>query len=51
MPATLTLLARRFGKLPAWVAARLKRAETAQLEAWAEGIFDTTSLEELLGRE
>ena len=45
------LLARRFGKLPAWVTARLKRAETAQLEAWAEEIFDAASLEELLGRE
>jgi predicted transposase YdaD len=45
------LLGRRFGKLPAWVTARLKGAETAQLEAWAEGIFDAASLEELLGRE
>jgi predicted transposase YdaD len=45
------LLGRRFGKLPAWVTARLKGAETAQLEAWAEGIFDAATLEELLGRE
>lgn len=29
----------------------MKQAETAQLEAWAEGIFDAASLEELLGRE
>ena len=45
------LLARRFGKLPAWVTARLKQADTAQLEAWAEAIFDAASLEALLGRE
>jgi predicted transposase YdaD len=45
------LLARRFGKLPAWVTARLKQAETARLEAWAEAIFDAASLEALLGRE
>jgi predicted transposase YdaD len=45
------LLARRFGKLPTWANARLKRADTAQLEAWAVAIFDATSLEELLGRE
>ncbi len=32
------LLARRFGKLPTWANARLKRADTAQLEAWAEAI-------------
>ena len=44
-------LGRRFGKLPAWAVARLERAETAQLEAWAEEIFDAASLEELLGRE
>jgi predicted transposase YdaD len=44
-------LARRFGVLPAWAATRLERAETAQLEAWAEAIFDAASLEELLGRE
>jgi len=45
------LLARRFGKLPAWANARLKRADTAQLEVWAVAIFDAASLEELLGRE
>ena len=44
-------LGRRFGKLPAWAMTRLERAETAQLEAWAEEIFDAASLEELLGRE
>jgi len=44
-------LGRRFGRLPAWAATRLERAETAQLEAWAEEIFDAASLEELLGRE
>ena len=44
-------LARRFGKLPTWANARLKRADTAQLEAWAEAIFDAASLEELLGQE
>lgn len=45
------LLARRFGILPPWAMARLEHAETAQLEAWAEGIFDAASLEELLGQE
>jgi predicted transposase YdaD len=44
-------LGRRFGRLPAWAATRLEQAETAQLEAWAELIFDAASLEELLGRE
>ena len=45
------LLGRRFGQLPPWAVARLEEAETAQLEAWAEAIFDAASLEELLGRE
>ena len=44
------LLARRFGMLPPWAVARLEEAETAQLEAWAEAIFDAASLEALLGR-
>lgn len=45
------LLGRRFGTLPPWAVARLEEAETAQLEAWAEAIFDAASLEALLGRE
>ena len=44
-------LGRRFGILPPWAVARLEAAETAQLETWAEEIFDAASLEELLGRE
>ncbi|MDS4019371.1 MAG: DUF2887 domain-containing protein [Candidatus Competibacter sp.] len=44
-------LARRFGMLPPWAVARLEEAETAQLESWAEAIFDAASLEGLLGRE
>ncbi len=44
-------LGRRFGAVPEWAVARLERAETAQLEAWAERIFDAGSVEELLGQE
>jgi len=42
-------LMRRFGKLPKWAQARLDKADTVQLEAWAEAIFDAKSLKELLG--
>ena len=42
-------LARRFGApLPAWVRPRLETADIAQLDAWAEGIFDAPSLQALL---
>jgi hypothetical protein len=45
------LLRRRFGELPAWAVARLGQADAAQLEAWAERIFEVSDLAELLGSE
>ena len=45
------LLRRRFGELPAWAVARLGQADAAQLEAWAERIFEASDLAELLGSE
>lgn len=38
-------LTKRFGPLPAWALEKLDAAEPAQLENWADGIFDATSLE------
>lgn len=38
-------LTKRFGPLPAWALEKLGAAESAQLETWADGIFDATSLE------
>lgn len=38
-------LTKRFGPLPAWALEKLDAAEPAQLETWANGIFDATSLE------
>jgi hypothetical protein len=35
--------------LPAGAVARLGQVETAQLETWAEQIFDATTLIEVLG--
>jgi putative YhgA-like transposase/uncharacterized protein DUF4351 len=42
-------LEKRFGSLKPEVRQRLERAEIAQLESWAERIFDADSLEALLG--
>ena len=42
---------RRYGSLPQWAVTRLEQADTAQLEAWSERIFDAQTLEELLRRE
>ena len=43
-------LVRRFGApLPDWVRPRLQAAGIAQLDAWAEAIFDAPSLEALFG--
>ncbi|MFO7641896.1 MAG: DUF4351 domain-containing protein [Candidatus Competibacteraceae bacterium] len=44
-------LRRRFGELPAWAVARLGQANAAQLEVWAERIFDAADLADLLGPE
>jgi hypothetical protein len=44
-------LTRRFGLLPPWAAQRIAAAPKAQLETWLDGIFDATSVEELLGGE
>ena len=39
----------RFGKLPTWAQVRIDQASTAQLEAWAEAIFDAKDIKQLLG--
>jgi predicted transposase YdaD len=47
---TLTrLLTRRFGPLPDWAAIRIGKADTPQLDAWLDGIFDAQSPAHLLG--
>jgi len=43
------LLTRRFGPLPTWATERIDAAAIAALDAWLEKIFDTQSLEDLLG--
>jgi hypothetical protein len=43
------LLARRFGHLPKWAAARIDAADIDQMDAWLDGIFDAKTLEALLG--
>lgn len=43
------LLARRFGRLPKWAAARIDAAAIDQLDAWLDGIFDAETLDALLG--
>jgi flagellar biosynthesis/type III secretory pathway protein FliH len=35
----------RFGPLPAWVEAQLQKAESAQLEVWAERVLNAPTLE------
>ncbi|MEX0828196.1 MAG: DUF4351 domain-containing protein, partial [Haliea sp.] len=44
------LLTRRFGELPGWAAERLENASSEQLEAWADEILVTESLEDLFGQ-
>jgi len=41
-------LTRRFGQLPDWAIAKIESANIAQLEVWAEGIFDMKSVDELI---
>ncbi len=43
------LLTRRFGALPPWAMKRLDTASIAQLDGWMEVVFETQSLEDLLG--
>ncbi|MBK1642469.1 hypothetical protein CKO12_11385 [Chromatium okenii] len=43
------LLQRRFGDLPNWAIVRLQHANTEQLEAWAEQIFDAADVVTLFG--
>jgi hypothetical protein len=40
---------RRFGAVPRWASDRLSQADLAQLEHWAEAIFDARDLTDLLG--
>lgn len=40
-------LTRRFGVLPAWAEERINMANTSQLEAWAEGIFEVQDIESI----
>ncbi|MDR1228072.1 MAG: DUF4351 domain-containing protein, partial [Azoarcus sp.] len=43
------LLARRFGSLPEWARARLRQADAAQLETWADAVLEAASLTDVLG--
>jgi len=40
-------LTRRFGPLPQWVDARLRRASIEELETWGDRVLDATKLEEM----
>jgi hypothetical protein len=42
-------LSRRFGPLPEWARERLRRADAAQREAWADAVLDAASLAEVVG--
>jgi len=41
-------IVRRFGALPDWAQARIDAAAAAQLDVWAEAIFDARDIEQLL---
>ena len=43
------LIIRRFGAVPRWASYRLSQANLAQLEHWAEAIFDAGDLTDLIG--
>jgi predicted transposase YdaD len=43
------LLSRRFGLLPEWARERLRRADAAQREVWADAVLDAASLAEVVG--
>ncbi|MDR2452489.1 MAG: DUF4351 domain-containing protein [Candidatus Accumulibacter sp.] len=42
-------LSRRYGPLPEWARERLRRADAAQREAWADAVLDAASLAEVVG--
>jgi len=44
------LLTRRFDKLPEWAEQQIDAADIAQLEVWAEAIFDVQKIAMLLGK-
>ncbi|MCK0506473.1 DUF4351 domain-containing protein [Aromatoleum anaerobium] len=44
-------LTRRFGPLPQDVLDRLARAESAQLETWADRVIDATNLDEVFAED
>jgi predicted transposase/invertase (TIGR01784 family) len=41
-------LSRRFGTLPNWAMAKIETADAAQLEVWAEKIFDAKHIDDLI---
>ena len=43
------LLSRRFGQLPKWAENRISKAESAQIENWADAVLDASNLTEVLG--
>ncbi|ESQ16687.1 MAG: hypothetical protein N838_25695, partial [Thiohalocapsa sp. PB-PSB1] len=45
------LLSRRFGTPHAWAAQRIDSASIEQLDTWLDGVFDTQSLDALIGTE
>jgi len=45
----IRLLERRFGALPAWVAARVHAADVATLEEWGLRVLDAGSLDDVVG--
>jgi hypothetical protein len=42
------MLTRRFGSLSPAVEARLQAADDAQLDAWADRLFDATTVDDVL---
>jgi len=42
-------LSHRFGPLPKWAETRVSKAKAAQLEKWADAIFDASNLTEVIG--
>jgi hypothetical protein len=45
----LRLLGRRFGAVPAQIAARVDAAELAELEGWFDRSLDAASLDDVFG--
>lgn len=42
------VLTKRFGELPEWAEVKISKANSDQIESWAEQIFTAESLEDLL---